>query len=47
MSPALTRRVRDALPGPRLFVMYGQTEATSRLTYLSPERLDAKLRIVR
>ncbi|WP_119718320.1 class I adenylate-forming enzyme family protein [Cognatilysobacter tabacisoli] len=42
MSPALTRRVRDALPGPRLFVMYGQTEATSRLTYLSPERLDDK-----
>ena len=42
MSPALTRRVRDALPGPRLFVMYGQTEATSRLTYLPPERLDDK-----
>ena len=42
MSPALTRRVRNALPGPRLFVMYGQTEATSRLTYLAPERLDDK-----
>lgn len=42
MSPALTSRLRAALPHPRLFVMYGQTEATSRLTWLPPERLDAK-----
>ena len=42
MSPALTDRVRKALPHARLFVMYGQTEATSRLTYLPPERLAAK-----
>lgn len=42
MSPALTQQVRAAMPGPRLFVMYGQTEATSRLTYLPPELLDAK-----
>lgn len=43
MSPALTRRVRAALPAPRLFVMYGQTEATSRISWLPPERLDDKL----
>jgi long-chain acyl-CoA synthetase len=43
MAPTLTRRLRAALPHARLFVMYGQTEATSRLTYLPPERLDEKL----
>ena len=43
MAPALTKRVRDALPTARLFVMYGQTEATARLTWLPPERLDEKL----
>lgn len=42
MTPALTARVRAALPAPRLFVMYGQTEATSRLTWLPPEALDAR-----
>jgi long-chain acyl-CoA synthetase len=43
MSPTLTRRLRNALPDARLFVMYGQTEATSRLTWLPPERLDDKI----
>ncbi len=43
MPPALTQRVRAAFPDARLFVMYGQTEATARLTYLPPERLDEKL----
>ena len=43
MSPALTRRLREQLPAPRLFVMYGQTEATSRISWLPPERLDEKL----
>lgn len=42
MSRALTRRLREALPDPALFVMYGQTEATSRLTWLPPARLDDK-----
>jgi acyl-CoA synthetase (AMP-forming)/AMP-acid ligase II len=31
------------VPSARFFVMYGQTEATARLTYLPPERLDEKL----
>jgi acyl-CoA synthetase (AMP-forming)/AMP-acid ligase II len=39
MSPALVRRVRSLLPQARLFLMYGQTEATARLSYLPPERL--------
>ncbi len=43
MGASLTRRLRSALPDARLFVMYGQTEATSRLTWLPPERLDEKL----
>ena len=42
MGPALAKRLREALPGPNLFLMYGQTEATSRLTYLPPEHLDDK-----
>ena len=42
MGAALTGRLRAAVPHARLFVMYGQTEATSRLTWLPPERLDEK-----
>jgi acyl-CoA synthetase (AMP-forming)/AMP-acid ligase II len=42
MSPAQAERLRRALPSARLFVMYGQTEATARLTYLPPEHLDAR-----
>jgi acyl-CoA synthetase (AMP-forming)/AMP-acid ligase II len=43
MSPAHIRRLRQVLPHAKLFVMYGQTEATARITYLPPEKLDAKL----
>lgn len=43
MSPALTQRLCAALPKTRLFVMYGQTEATARITYLPPPDLDRKL----
>lgn len=42
MSPADIERVRSCWPGARFFVMYGQTEATARLSYLPPERLDDK-----
>ena len=37
------REFREAFPEVKLFVMYGQTEATARLSYLPPERLDDKL----
>ncbi len=44
MTPALTRRLIDELPSHvRLFVMYGQTEASARLSYVPPERLREKL----
>lgn len=42
LSPELIERVRAAQPGARLFVMYGQTEATARLSYLPPDLLDSK-----
>lgn len=43
MTRAAIQRMRELVPSARFFVMYGQTEATARLTYLPPERLDEKL----
>jgi acyl-CoA synthetase (AMP-forming)/AMP-acid ligase II len=43
LAPALVRELREALPTTRVYVMYGQTEATARLSYLPPEMLDSKL----
>lgn len=43
MPAALTQRLREALPHVALYVMYGQTEATARLSFLPPERLGDKL----
>ncbi|MGW8258473.1 MAG: AMP-binding protein, partial [Thermoguttaceae bacterium] len=37
------QEIRQAFPQVRLFIMYGQTEATARLSYLPPKRLDDKL----
>ncbi|HEY4760571.1 MAG TPA: AMP-binding protein, partial [Thermoguttaceae bacterium] len=37
------QEIRRAFPHVRLFIMYGQTEATARLSYLPPEKLDDKL----
>src|SRR5690606_12000679 len=42
MPPAQVRRVRQLFPRAEFFVMYGQTEATARVTYLPPALLDAK-----
>lgn len=39
MAPALTRRLLDCLDGVDLYVMYGATEASARLTYVPPDRL--------
>jgi len=39
MSPALTRALIAALPGRRIHVMYGATEASARLAHLPPEEL--------
>jgi len=35
--------IRQALPGASFYTMYGQTEATARLSFLPPERLGDKL----
>jgi acyl-CoA synthetase (AMP-forming)/AMP-acid ligase II len=43
LAPAFIRELREALPETRIFIMYGQTEATARLSYLPPELLDTKL----
>ncbi len=40
---ACIQELLQAVPGVRFFLMYGQTEATARLSYLSPERLSDKL----
>jgi acyl-CoA synthetase (AMP-forming)/AMP-acid ligase II len=42
MAPALADRLISALPHTELFVMYGQTEASARLTYLPPQMLEEK-----
>ena len=43
MSPELTRRLMDTLPGKRIFIMYGATEASARLSFLPPEELPRKI----
>jgi acyl-CoA synthetase (AMP-forming)/AMP-acid ligase II len=40
---ACIQELRSAFPQVRFFLMYGQTEATARLSYLPPERLSDKL----
>lgn len=42
MPSELLRRLRSSFSDKRMFVMYGQTEAAARLTYLPPELLDVK-----
>lgn len=39
LPQVLVEELTAAQPNARLFVMYGQTEATARLSYLPPERL--------
>jgi long-chain acyl-CoA synthetase len=43
LAPSFVRELREALPQTQIFVMYGQTEATARLSYVPPEDLDRKL----
>ena len=43
LAPSFLRELRSALPGTRIFVMYGQTEATARLSFLPPEMLEEKM----
>ena len=39
MSPTLTRELLAMLPGRQVFVMYGATEASARLSYVPPDEL--------
>ncbi len=43
MAPALIQELREALPRTQIFIMYGQTEASARLSFLPPNLLDQKL----
>ena len=43
LPPPLIRELAAAHPGAKLFVMYGQTEATARLSYLPPDLLEDKI----
>jgi long-chain acyl-CoA synthetase len=43
LPDACIRELLQAFPAVRLFVMYGQTEATARLSCLSPEDLPGKI----
>lgn len=43
LAPELIQRLVEAQPTSSVFVMYGQTEATSRLSYLPPDLLGTKL----
>lgn len=42
MPAELLCRIRMLFPDRRIFLMYGQTEASARLTYLPPDLLDLK-----
>src|SRR5260370_28495340 len=43
LPPVLIEELLAAKPAAKLFVMYGQTEATARLSYLPPDLLQEKL----
>lgn len=43
MAPVHIKRLREEIPHVRFIVMYGQTEATARLSYLPAEMLERKL----
>ncbi len=43
LAPSFIQELKEALPGTQIFIMYGQTEATARLSYLPPDLMDKKL----
>ena len=43
MAPDIIRRLIEAFPGKETYIMYGQTEAAPRASWLPPERLREKL----
>jgi len=43
MADHMIRELKDGLPDTQIFVMYGMTEGSARLSYLPPHMLDTKL----
>lgn len=43
MAPTLIREVMEVFHGKKIFIMYGATEASARLSYLPPEDLPRKV----
>jgi len=43
LTPSAIRELRASLPSTEIFIMYGQTEATARLSYLPPDYLPDKI----
>ncbi|UCG61429.1 MAG: acyl--CoA ligase [Candidatus Zixiibacteriota bacterium] len=43
MAPEIIRRLMDAFPSKEIYIMYGQTEAAPRVTWLPPQMLTRKL----
>jgi acyl-CoA synthetase (AMP-forming)/AMP-acid ligase II len=43
MSPKLAGQLRKVFPEAKIFIMYGQTEASARLSYLPPADLERKM----
>jgi len=43
MPPANIAEFKQKVPSAKFIVMYGQTEATARISYLPPENLEKKL----
>ncbi len=43
MAPEVVRQLIDAFPTKEIFIMYGQTEAAPRVTWLPPDMLEKKL----
>ncbi len=43
LAPAVVERLQEIVPDVQLFLMYGQTEATARLSTLMPHEVETKL----
>lgn len=43
MAPEIIKRLIGAFPNKQIFIMYGQTEASPRVTFLPPDKLNEKI----
>jgi acyl-CoA synthetase (AMP-forming)/AMP-acid ligase II len=43
MAPEIVKRLMDAFPEKEIYIMYGQTEASPRVSYCPPEKLKDKI----